>query len=170
MNIKKIKTVSFQGIEGANSHLACKKALIEKVQMLFSRLWVYFANYHLNNLDKVINKRRENASIYCEKLNNKYVLFNESRDYNFDTFHTFVIQVDERDALRNFLESKGVGTSIHYPIPIHLQPAASYLNLGVGSFPVAEDQAKRILTLPVNQYVTKEEINFVASQVNAFFG
>ena len=83
-------------------------------------------NYHLDNLDNVIAKRRENASIYFETLNNKYVFFNKPRDYSFDTFHTFVIQVNERDALKNFLESKGVGTSIHYPIPIHLQPAASH--------------------------------------------
>ena len=126
-------------------------------------------NYHLDNLDNVITKRRENASIYFETLNKKYVFFNKPRDYSFDTFHTFVIQVNERDALKFFLESKGVGTSIHYPIPIHLQPAASQLNLGIGSFPVAEDQAKKILTLPVNQFVSNEEIKMIAEQVNSFF-
>ncbi len=126
-------------------------------------------NYHLDNLDNVIAKRRENASIYFETLNNKYVFFNKPRDYSFDTFHTFVIQVNERDALKIFLESKGVGTSIHYPIPIHLQPAASQLNLVMGSFPVVEDQAKKILTLPVNQFVSNEEIKMIAEQVNSFF-
>ena len=126
-------------------------------------------NFHLDNLDNVIAKRRKNASIYYETLNNKYVFYNKPRDYSFDTFHTFVIQVNERDALKFFLESKGVGTSIHYPVPIHLQPAASQLNLGMGSFPVAEDQAKKILTLPVNQFVSEQEIKMIAEQVNSFF-
>ena len=72
-------------------------------------------------------------------------------------------------ALKYFLESKGVGTSIHYPVPIHLQPAASQLNVGMGSFPVAEDQAKKILTLPVNQFVSEQEIKMIAEQVNSFF-
>ena len=126
-------------------------------------------NFHLDNLENVIAKRRKNASIYYETLNNKYVFCNKPRDYSFDTFHTFVIQVNERDALKIFLESKGVGTSIHYPIPIHLQPAASQLNLGIGSFPVAEDQAKKILTLPVNQFVSEQEIKMIAEQANSFF-
>ena len=62
-----------------------------------------------------------------------------------------------------------MGTSIHYPIPIHLQPAASQLNLGMGSFPEAEDQAKKILTLPVNQFVAEQEIKMIAEQANSFF-
>ena len=126
-------------------------------------------NYHLENLNKVINTRRENALKYSKILNPEYVSFNESKKDLFETYHTFVIKVNKRDSLKHFLESKGVETSIHYPIPIHLQPAASYLNLGVGSFPVVEDQANRILTLPVNQYVSREEINIIAEQINSFF-
>tara|TARA_B100000470_G_scaffold57724_1_gene43543 strand:- start:115 stop:1227 length:1113 start_codon:yes stop_codon:yes gene_type:complete len=126
-------------------------------------------NYHLENLNKVINTRRENALKYSKILNPDYVSLNESKKDFFETYHTFVIKVNKRDSLKHFLESKGVETSIHYPIPIHLQPAASYLNLGVGSFPVVEDQANRILTLPVNQYVSTEEINIIAQQINSFF-
>ena len=110
-----------------------------------------------------------NASIYSEILNPKFVTCSKERDYAFDTFHTFVIQVDQRDVLKDFLASEGIGTSIQYPIPIHLQPAASRLNLSEGTFPVTEKQSKRILTLPVNQYISEEEIDLIAKKVNYFF-
>ncbi len=126
-------------------------------------------NHHLENLESVISKRRINASIYFEILNPRFVAFSKSRTYALDTFHTFVIQVDHRDALKDFLSSQGIGTSIHYPIPIHMQPAASYLNFSEGSFPITEEQSKRILTLPVNQYISEEQISVIAKKVNYFF-
>ena len=67
----------------------------------------------------------------------------------FNTFHTFVVQVGRRDELQTYLAAHGIGTAIHYPVPIHLQPAAADLGYGVGDFPVAEYQASRILSLPV---------------------
>ncbi len=126
-------------------------------------------NFHLDNLEAVISRRKVNASIYSEILNPKFVTFSKARDYALDTFHTFVIQVDKRDALKDFLASEGIGTSIHYPIPIHLQPAASELKISEGTFPVTEKQSKRILTLPVNQYLSEEEIDLIAKKVNYFF-
>lgn len=87
----------------------------------------------------------------------------------FNTYHTFVIQTDDRDALKKYLAKKGISTSVHYPIPIHLQPASSYLGYKVGDFPNAERQASRILTLPVNQYMTEGEVINVAQTVNEFF-
>jgi dTDP-4-amino-4,6-dideoxygalactose transaminase len=73
------------------------------------------------------------------------------------------------DELKEFLESKGIGSSIHYPIPIHLQPASAKFNLKEGSFPITETQAKKILTLPINQYVTENEIKYISDMVNNFF-
>tara|TARA_B100001146_G_scaffold214427_1_gene215681 strand:- start:236 stop:1333 length:1098 start_codon:yes stop_codon:yes gene_type:complete len=126
-------------------------------------------NYHLKNLDKVISKRRENALVYIENLDSSNVYFNDFQEEYFDTYHTFVIQVDRRDELKEFLESKGIGSSIHYPIPIHLQPASAKFNLKEGSFPITETQAKKILTLPINQYVTENEIKYISDMVNNFF-
>ena len=63
------------------------------------------------------------------------------RERAFDTYHTFVVQVDGRDRLQAFLKDRGVGTAIHYPVPIHLQPAAESLGYRAGDFPVTERQA-----------------------------
>ena len=60
----------------------------------------------------------------------------------------------------------GIETGIHYPIPIHLQPASINLGYKKGDFEITENQASRILTLPVNQYLTNNEITEVANQVN----
>jgi dTDP-4-amino-4,6-dideoxygalactose transaminase len=60
----------------------------------------------------------------------------------------------------------GIETGIHYPIPIHLQPASINLGYKLGDFKITENQATRILTLPVNQYLTDKEVTEIAHQVN----
>ena len=126
-------------------------------------------SYRLEGLDNVIERRRNNAKLYRKMLDvEKVVLPPEDPKY-FDTFHTFVIQVDRRDDLISHLIKNGIQTAIHYPIPIHLQPAASELGYCEGSFPVAEAQAKRILTIPVNQFLTASQVEFVAEKINEFF-
>ena len=87
----------------------------------------------------------------------------------FNTYHTYVIQCDRRDELQRHLAGCGIGTAIHYPVPIHLQPAASHLGYKKGDLPVTERQAQRILTLPVNQTLSGEDIAFVAESVNRFY-
>ena len=92
------------------------------------------------------------------------------QNIEFNTFHTFVIQVDHRDALQAHLGEVGNGTAIHYPVPIHLQPAAASLDHGAGDFPITETQSRRILTLPVHQRLQPEQIERVATEVNQCLG
>jgi len=87
------------------------------------------------------------------------------RGTEFNTFHTFVIHFDRHDELCAYLVSAGVGTGIHYPVLIHLQPAASELVHGTGDFPVCE----RLLALPVNQSLGEEDTAYAAAHVNRFF-
>jgi dTDP-4-amino-4,6-dideoxygalactose transaminase len=77
--------------------------------------------------------------------------------------------VARRDELRAHLRTRGVETAIHYPIPIHLQPASAKLGYRAGDFPIAEQQSERILTLPINQTLTPEDVRYVADMVNEFF-
>ena len=80
-----------------------------------------------------------------------------------------MIQVDRRDELQKFLTSRGIGTAIHYPIPIHLQPAAKELGHKRGDFPMVERQADRILSIPVHPYMSEDEIRTVAATINEFY-
>lgn len=126
-------------------------------------------NYRLKSLPDIIKKRRENAKIYFENLNENYIFFPRENIKEFNTYHTFVVQLPKRDQLKKYLRKKGIETSIHYPIPIHLQPAAKKLNYKKGDFKVTEKQAKEILTLPINQYLNKNDIKKICLEINKFY-
>jgi dTDP-4-amino-4,6-dideoxygalactose transaminase len=126
-------------------------------------------NFRLTSLKNIIKKRRENADLYFKYLDKNNIFFVEENNNEFNTYHTFVIQVNNRDKLKRYLLKKGIQTAIHYPIPIHFQPAAKKLNYKKGDFEITERQAKRILTLPINQSLKKDEIKFIARTVNSFF-
>jgi dTDP-4-amino-4,6-dideoxygalactose transaminase len=76
--------------------------------------------------------------------------------------------VDRRDELQPFLKERGISTAVHYPVPIHLQPAAADLGYAAGSFPVCEEQAGRILSLPIHQFLSSADIDHVAGAIRAF--
>jgi dTDP-4-amino-4,6-dideoxygalactose transaminase len=126
--------------------------------------------FRLTRLEATIKSRRANAELYRSLLNPDFVFVPDDDLREKNSYHTFVVQVDRRDELIAHLSSCGIGTAIHYPIPIHLQPAAKFLGFGEGSFPVTEKQAKRILTLPINQHLKEQEIETIAQTVNSFYG
>tara|TARA_B110000003_G_scaffold175183_1_gene174740 strand:- start:177 stop:854 length:678 start_codon:yes stop_codon:yes gene_type:complete len=125
-------------------------------------------NYRLEKLDKLTQKRRNNAKKYIEEINQENIFIPHEKSYEFNTYHTFVIQTNRRDELKEHLLNQGIKTAIHYPIPIHLQRASRGLGYKDGDLPVTEKQAKEILTLPVNQYLTNFDIERVIDAVNSF--
>jgi len=125
-------------------------------------------NYRLGELDEVIKKRRSNFRLYKKLLDRTKIFFPDEKEYQFNTYHTFVIQVKKRDKLINFLKRKNIQTAIHYPIPIHKQIA--YINkFGNEKYLNTEIQSKKILTLPINQYLTKKQIIYISKTVNDFY-
>ena len=125
--------------------------------------------HRLTRLDDVIDARRANAERYRDLLDPAHVFVPPERPDTLDTFHTFVIQVDRRDELQAHLGTLGIETLIHYPVPLHLQPAAHDLGYGRGAFPQTEAQAARILSLPIHQCLIPGQIEFTANAINAFF-
>ena len=125
--------------------------------------------FRLTRLEATIKSRRANADLYRSLLNPDFVFVPYDDPLEQNSYHTFVVQVERRDELIAHLLSCGIGTAIHYPIPIHLQPAAKSLGFGEGSFPATEKQAKRILTLPINQFLKEQEIETIAQTVNSFY-
>ena len=125
-------------------------------------------NFRLKTLNSTIKKRRSNANFYFKNLDRNFYTLNDEKKYQYNTYHTFVVQTPNRDKLMKFLKKKGVGSAIHYPIPIHLQPASKYLGYQRRSFPVTEKQSKNIITIPVHQNLSKSNLNKIVSLMNAF--
>jgi len=122
----------------------------------------------LKYLDLWIEQRRSNAEYYIEHLSN-VVTTPVDRDSDRSAFHTFIIRTEKRDELQEYLERNGIGTRVHYPIPIHLQAAAQSLGYKKGDFPVCERQAQTILSLPIYQGLTGAELAYIVDRIKSFF-
>lgn len=84
-------------------------------------------------------------------------------------FHQYVVRATRRDELRQFLTARKIGSEIYYPLPLHLQPAFSYLGLKVGDLPVAEQAAREVLALPMFPELTEPEIRRVVETIAEFY-
>ncbi|PJG52318.1 transcriptional regulator [Bradyrhizobium forestalis] len=123
----------------------------------------------LRHLPSVIERRRRNAAQYRAELAGLPLFIPPCRNIEFNTFHTFVVQTDRRNDFQKYLADKGIETAIHYPVPIHLQPAAAHLGHGRGAFPVTERQADQILTLPINQFLSASDISYICATAREYF-
>jgi dTDP-3-amino-3,4,6-trideoxy-alpha-D-glucose transaminase len=95
--------------------------------------------------------------------------FQKRSESSTHVYHLFIVETEERDALRAFLTERGIQTGIHYPIPIHLQEAYRDLGLRPGTFPHAERLARRALSLPMYPELAEEQIALVADVIREFF-
>jgi len=158
---KKIKDLSNHGMTNRN-----KVKSFGYVSRM-DNLQAAILNFKLSSLNKIILQRRKNFQIYKDNLSNK-IFFPLEKKIEFNSYHTFVIQVNKRDALKKYLSKKGVDTSIHYPIPIHMQPAAKKLGYKKGDFPITEKQSKKIISLPIHQNLKGNEIIRICWLINKF--
>jgi aminotransferase EvaB len=84
-------------------------------------------------------------------------------------FHLYMFEADDRDRLLAWLLEREVEAKVHYPVPLHLQPAGRRLGYKEGDFPEAERQAKRIITLPVHQHLRAEQVRYMIDCVAEFY-
>lgn len=143
---------------GYNSRLDSLQALI--------------ASYGMKKLAETTQKHIANAAFYDRELQKlgDFIVLPPRKPDRFQVFHTYVIQVQDREELRAFLTKNEVETKIHYPVPIHYQEPCKALGYKKGDFPVCEEQSERILTLPIHQYLTVEQILYVTGLIKNFYG
>ena len=122
----------------------------------------------LDTLEQSNAGRKRAAAWYRSHLDNVdgIELVAEHPD-NECVYHLFVVRVANRDAVMQALREKQIDTAIHYPTPIHLQPAFRGLTLSAGSFPIAEEAAERIVSLPMYPEITEDAVAYVASQLQS---
>jgi len=90
-------------------------------------------------------------------------------DWAEPVWHLFVIRTGRRDALQTHLAARGVGTQVHYPIPPHLSNAYRHAGGKRGDYPLAEQLATEVLSLPIGPHATPDQIDFVCGAVREFF-
>ena len=125
----------------------------------------------LTHMDDFNRERCQIADRYDRELNNPLIQLPRIRPGADSTWHQYVIHVPQcRDALAAYLKEQGIGTIIHYPIPPHLSQAYAYLGFRRGDFPIAEQYADEVLSLPMYNGMTEEEQTYVIEKINAFRG
>lgn len=124
----------------------------------------------LRYIYKWTKQRRQNAHDYQNQLAEiPEIKIPREKAWEKCVYHTFVIQVERRDELQQFLSDRGIGTAIHYPVPIHLSTVGKELGYAVGSFPITEKQANHILSLPIYHGLNKNEIDYICEQIKLFY-
>src|SRR5882672_1435782 len=126
-----------------------------------------FASIKLKRLDGWNQCCRDIATRYRDALQDLVWVPHDAPGEE-PVYHNFVIQHEQRDSLAAHLAARGVGSRIHYPIPIHLQECSRSLGYRQGDFPVTERQAARILSLPIYPELTEEETAYVVESVRSF--
>jgi len=140
-------------VSGFNSRLDELQAAILRVKLKY--------------LDKHNNLRRKFAGIYSTALATYVGTPTEQADA-FHVFHLYVIRSLLRDKLRAFLTENGIGTGIHYPFPVHLQPAYAGLKIKNGALKITEQMAGEILSLPLYPQMELEQVEYVVDKIKEF--
>lgn len=139
-----------------NSRLDTLQAAILLVKLRYVQQWT--------------QQRRQNARYYQTQLAGiPQIKMPQEREGEKSVYSNFIIQAERRDELRQFLSDRGIGTAIHYPVPIHLSTVGRELGYAEGSFPVTELQAQQILSLPIYQGLTVEELDQVCQNIKSFY-
>lgn len=91
-------------------------------------------------------------------------------DFNVSAWAQYTIEVSNRSEVQNALSSAGIPTAIHYPMPLHLQPVFTELNIREGSLPIAEAASQRVISLPLHPYMTEGDVHCVVSALRKTLG
>ena len=139
-------------IEGYNSRLDTLQAAVLCVKLRHLRAWT--------------EKRQQNASTYSQLLSRAAdIVTPVVHSDAVHVYHLYVVRVQQREKVQQALREAGIATGIHYPIPLHMQPAYKHLGLPAGSFPVAERFASEILSLPMYPELSADQIAFICDML-----
>lgn len=159
---RRLKLVRMYGYDGSPvSQEEGTNARINEIQAAILRI-------KLARYPQCLARRVEIASLYDSEIDNPAVESLTCESASVGSYHQYVVRCDQRDQLAAFLEREGILTGIHYPVPVHLMPAYEFLGGASLDLPVTTSEADRILSLPIHDALTLDEVDRVAAAVNAF--
>jgi len=128
-------------------------------------------NVKLKYLPKWTEIRRQNAALYKKYLIDiPQLQLPEEHPDVYHVWHLFVVRVERRDELFQYLKENQIFSGIHYPVPCHLQKAYASLGYQKGQLPVTENHAARIISLPIYPELTEEQIVHIVNKIRDFYG
>lgn len=146
----------YNEVEGYNMRLDELQAALLSVKLKYIQNWTA--------------QRQEIASWYNEALKElSEIKLPYCHPDATHVYHLYVIQIEQRDTLQQYLQGKGIGTLIHYPVPPHLQKAYHHLGYQKGDFPIAEKMADTVLSLPLWPGMKQNEVEYVADAIRSFY-
>jgi dTDP-4-amino-4,6-dideoxygalactose transaminase len=145
----------FHDIEGYNGRLDAVQAAVLRLKLKRLAGWN--------------QARRDNAARYTRLLGEvPGVRVVGEAEHSRSVYHLYVILVEGRDGLQKHLAQKGIGTGLHYPLPLHLQQAYAHRGFKKGDFPVTERTAETLLSLPMFAELTREQIEYVVDGIKEY--
>ena len=159
---KKIKILRSYGSEKKYHHIEVGyNARLDELQAGLLRI-------KLSHLSELTDERKEIAEQYLKEIKNPLVQLPKVRKKCSHVWHLFVVRIENRDKFQKYLEENGIGTVIHYPIPPHLSKAYENLGYKVGDYPITEGYSDTVVSLPLYNGMTNEEINYVIKKINEY--
>ncbi len=141
---------------GVNSRLDSIQAAILRVKLPYLNEWN--------------EQRRKHAEYYNRGFRELGVITPYVAPYAEHIYHQYTLRVPRRDELQQFLKEKGIPSAVHYPVPLHLQEAFRKVSgYGEGDFPVAEQLAREVISLPMHPDLTREEQDYIVETITEFF-
>ena len=161
---KKLKLLRNHGLEGRNN------CLIYGYNSRLDTIQAVVALEMLKKINMITNSRIKNARYLnknLSKIKNINIII-EPKDFK-TVFHLYQFFAKDRNALNRYLRDNGIDSKVHYPIPLHLHKSAKIYDYKKGQFPNAEFLSSHVLSLPIHEFVTKKELDFIIKKIREFY-
>ncbi len=161
----KLRLMRNHGLVGRDEcHIFSYNSRLDTIQAVVAR-------HLLGKINHITESRVAHAKYFDRELSSVSQIIIPNRDDNiYQVFHIYSISCQRRNELKNYLIENGVDAKVHYPIPMHLQPAANYLDHRKGDFPIAERIADSTISLPVHEFITRDQQDHVIKLIKDFYG
>ena len=160
----KLRLMRNHGLVGRDEcHVFAYNSRLDTIQAVVAR-------HLLEKINHITESRVAHADYFDKNLSSVSQINVPKRDSNiYQVYHIYSICCERRDELQNYLRENGVDAKVHYPIPMHLQFAASYLGHTKGDFPIAERVANSTISLPVHEFISREQQDHVINLIKDFY-
>lgn len=141
---------------------------IEGINSRLDEIQAALLSVKLTHLNELTNERQKIAGRYLAEIKNPEILLPETRKGADHAYHQFVVRCAKRNHFQKYLSDRGIKTLIHYPIPPHMAECYAYLGYKLGAFPITEQYSDEIVSLPMYNGMTDEEIDYVVDVINQY--